>query len=115
MVEAQAGRRVQEISWGAGDDMNVTLKQIAATMQDLAKVLTPQAAQSRVESSMGTMRAAGSLDKAGDKFSDATANFAKGVEKFNDILRRTDMAEHRTQPNIINNNNNSQKVNGNRR
>lgn len=115
IIEAQAGRKVQEISWGAGDDMNVTLKQIAATMQDLAKVLTPQAAQGRVESSMDSMKAVGSLDKAGDKFSDATANFAKGVEKFNDILRRTDMAEHRTKPNLINNSDNSQKVNGNRR
>lgn len=113
ILKAQAQQQVKTFAYGAGDDVNTTLKQLVATMQDLSKMLSPEKAQSNVESSMNSMKVVGSLDKAGDKFTNATANFNAGVDKFNKLLEKSDMGEHRTRGNMYDNSSNgSQKANG---
>jgi hypothetical protein len=100
---ANAAREVQGFSFGAGDDVNQTLKQIATTMQALLTQLTPDKAQGNVEGRMDDMKATGPIVKAGDSFKDAAKVFAKGVEDFNAILSKTDMGEHRVKHNMVDN------------
>ena len=97
-MAAGAGREVQTMS--SVGDINETLKQLATTMQALSQYLSPEKAQENVTARMNDMKGAGSLTEAGKEFKGAAAEFSRGVEKMNAILKSADLSEHRTSFNL---------------
>jgi hypothetical protein len=103
MQVANAARQVQMFSYGSGNDVNETLKQLVTTMNALADHLSPDKAQGNVEGAMNDMKVAGPVVQAGKDFSAAARIFADGVKNFNDTLKAADLPEHRVKLNLQDN------------
>lgn len=104
-MQENAGRMAQ--TFGSAGNPDEVLKQILVTMQALAQTLSPEKAQGNVEKAMNDMKGVGPVVKAGEDFKSAAQVFTQGVDKFNKLLDKADLGEHKTSFNLQDNRGNN--------